>query len=107
MKTKISLPFGGLKAEFDVEELINYYKSQNVDYLIIGATHVTLAKHKKQLSLDVWLRSHPNIKPNHKNTCQATSEVINQLIKLKQFSMGKRKCPTTNRMCKSLIFNKK
>lgn len=47
MKTKISLPFGGLKAEFDVEELINYYKSQNVDYLIIGAIHVTVVNHKK------------------------------------------------------------
>lgn len=107
MKTKISLLFGGLKAEFDVEELINYYKSQNVDYLIIGATHVILANHKKQHSLDVWLRSHHNVKSYHKNICQATSEVINQLTKLKQFSMGKRKCPTTNRMCKSLIINKK
>lgn len=106
MKNKISLPFGGPKAEFDVEELINYYKSQNVEYLIIGATHVTLANHKKQHSLDVWLRSHHNVKSNHKNTCQATSEVINQLIKLKHFSMGKRKCPITNRMCKSLIFSK-
>ena len=106
MKTKISLPFGGLKAKFDVEELINYYKSQNVDYLIIGAIHVTLVNHKKQHSLDVWLRSHHSVNYNYKNTCQATSEVINQLIKLKQFSIVKRKCPTTNRMCESLIFSK-
>ena len=106
MKNKISLSYGGPKAEFEVEELINYYKSQNVYYLIIGAIHVTLVNHKKQHSLDVWLRSHHNVKSNHKNTCQATSEVINQLIKLKQFSMGKRKCPITNRMCKSLIFSK-
>lgn len=107
MKNKISLPCGGPKAEFEVEELINHYKSQNIDYLIIGAIHVALVNHKKQHSLDVWLRNHHNVKSYHKNTCQATSEVINQLIKLKQISMGKRKCPTTDRMCKSLIINKK
>ena len=43
----VSLPFGGLKAKFEVEELINYYKSKNIDYLIIGAIHVTLVNHKK------------------------------------------------------------
>ena len=106
MKNKISLPFGGLKAEFEVEELINYYKSQNVDYLIIGAIHVTLANHKKQHSLDVWLRNHQNVKSYHKNTCQATSEVINQLTKLKQFSIGTKECSTTKQTCKSLIFSK-
>jgi hypothetical protein len=106
MKNKISLPCGGPKAEFEAEELINHYKSQNIDYLIIGAIHVALVNHKKQHSLHVWLRNHHNVKSYHKNTCHATSEVISRLKKLKQFSVGKRKCLTTNRMCKSLIISK-
>jgi hypothetical protein len=85
MKNKILLSYGRPGPSFEVEELIQYFRAQHTDHLIIGTIHVTLLNHKIQHSLDVWIRRHHNVKSKHKDTCQATTEVINQLIKFKQF----------------------
>jgi len=103
MNKKISLPFGGVNAGFEVIELINYYNLKKTNFLIIGAAHVTLGNHKKVESFDFWLRNHRSVQQNHKNTCQATSAVINQLTNFSQFTVGRSKCPTSKRICKSLI----
>jgi len=86
-----------------VEDLIKYFQNKNLSYLIIGSTQVTLQNHPKPDSLDVWFRNHPTIN-NYKNTCQSVNNVISQIIKHKSFSLGLRKCPKTNRMCKALVF---
>ncbi len=99
----IKLPYGGQKATFTVEELISHFRNENIDYIIIGANHVTLSNHPKLNSLDFWLRNHKNV-IGHEDTCQAVGSVITKLIKHEQFSKGIRKCPTSNRMCKALIF---
>ena len=106
MKQIIKLPHGGKQAEFRVEDLINHFRNEKVNYLIIGATHLTLSNHPKPKSLDVWLRKHENV-TGHEDTCQAVGSVITKLISLDQFSAGNRKCPTSNRMCKALIFFEK
>ena len=104
MPQPIVLPYGGAESRFTVEELINHFRSEKVDYIIIGATHVTLSNHLKPKSLDVWLRKHKNV-IGHEDTCQAVESVITKLISIDQFSIGIRKCPTSNRMCKALIFD--
>jgi hypothetical protein len=103
----IELPYGGQKAKFAVEELINHFRNENVNYIIIGARQVTLGNHPKPESFDVWLRNHESVSPSYKNTCQAVGAVITKLINLDQFSIGNRKCPTSNRMSKALIFCEK
>ena len=103
MEQTIKLPYGGHKATLTVEELISHFRIENLNYIIIGATHVTLSNHPKPNSLDVWLRKHKNV-IGHEDTCQAVGSVITKLISLDQFSTGIRKCPTSNRMCKALIF---
>lgn len=102
----IELPYGGTGAQFAAKELINYFIKQKINYLIIGATHVTLNKHPKPKSLDVWLRKHKNVTV-HKDTCQAVGSIITQLIRLEQFSRGISRCSDSNRMCKALIFCEK
>ena len=105
MKGMISLPEGGPFASFDVINLIKNYEQNNIKHMIIGATHVTLANHPKPGSLDVWLRKQSCVTDGYKNTCQATKAVVDQLINSTYFSIGKHKCPVSNRLCKSLILN--
>lgn len=102
----IELPYGGQKGAFTVAELISYFRNENIDYIIIGANHVTLSNHPKPKSLDVWLRKHKNV-IGHEDTCQAINKVIDDILEYEQFSIGKGKCPTSNRICKALIFNEK
>ena len=104
---EVTLPHAN-NAQFRFEDLVNYFRTQEINYLIIGATQVRLDNHPKPKSLDVWIRNHENV-IGYANTCQAVNNVISQLIKHKSFSLGLRKCPKSNRMCKALVFcdNKK
>ena len=99
---EIILPHAN-NARFKIEDLIKHFTDSKVEYIIVGATQVVLNMHPKPMSLDVWIRNHENVK-GHANTCQAVNKVINQLIKHKSFSLGLRKCPKSNRMCKALVF---
>ena len=104
---EITLPYAN-NAQFPVEDLVNYFRKQPINYLIIGASRVVLIKHKNPNSLDVWLRKN-HCPPGYENTCQAVDKVIKQLIKHEQFSIAMRINPRTGRMCKALVFcdNKK
>lgn len=99
---KIKLPYAN-NTVIPIVDLIEYFQKTKLNYLIIGSTQVTLQNHRKPDSLDVWLRNHKNV-INYKDTCQSVNNVISQLIKYKSFSLGLRKCPKTNRMCKALVF---
>ncbi len=99
---EIILPHAN-NARFKVEDLIKHFIKYNLDYMIIGSTKVVLNEHRKSKSLDVWIRTHPNIL-RYKDTCQSVSKVITQLIKHESFSLGLRKCPESSRMCKALVF---
>lgn len=98
----ITLPYAD-NAQFAVEDLVNYFRTQELSYMIIGASQVTLANHPKPESLDVWIRKHENVSA-YANTCQAVNNVVNQLTKHEAFALGIRNCPTSNRMCKALVF---
>jgi hypothetical protein len=99
---EIILPYAN-NAQFNINDLINYFRGQQIKYMIIGARFVVLKDHPYSYSLDVWLRTHPNVK-GYENTCQAIKEVINQIIKHNQFSKGLRIDPKTGRMRKALVF---
>lgn len=99
---EITLPYAN-NATIPIQDLITHFRKNNLNYMIIGSKQVTLTKHPKPHSIDVWLRKHPNIF-NHKDTCQSVSKVITQIIKHQSFSQGLRKCPKSNRMCKALVF---
>jgi hypothetical protein len=104
MDNKIKLPYAGSGVFFTVEELIAHFNRSKTDFIIIGASHVRLLKHKKPNSLDVWLRNHAKVIGTKKNTCQAVNSVIYRLEEFAQFSIVKRICPLSNRMCKALVF---
>lgn len=90
-------------ATITIQDLIAHFSKNNLKYMIIGSTQVTLINHCKPHSLDVWLRKHPAIF-HHRDTCQSVNKVITQIIKHQSFSQGLRKCPTSNRFCKALVY---
>jgi hypothetical protein len=105
MPQPIELPYAGTGAQFIIEELMNHFRNENINYLIIGARHVTLSNHPKPNSLDFWLRNHESVAHSYKNTCQAVSTVIDDILEYEKFFIGKGKCPTSNKICKALIFD--
>lgn len=90
-------------ATIPIQDLIAHFRKNNLNFMIIGSTQVVTNIHPKPNSLDVWIRNHENA-ISHANTCQSVNKVINQLIKHKSFSLGLRKCPQSNRICKALVF---
>jgi hypothetical protein len=74
---RIQLPHGGPGAGFSVRELVDYIEKSGRNYIIGGAVDCALVDHPKPSSLDYWLRE--NFARN-KETKQATSEVISQLV---------------------------
>jgi hypothetical protein len=105
MKKSITIVEGGSDAKFLIGELISHFKKEKINYIIIGAKHIILENHPKPNSLDVWLRHHESVALSYKNTCQAVTIVIDDILEYEQFSIGKGKCPTTNKICKALIFD--
>jgi hypothetical protein len=101
---EIKLKHAGNGVVFNSEELISLFENEKANYITIGATHVTLSNHPKPKSLDVWLRNHKNVPMQHKDTCQAVAAVISQLISIDPFSLAIRKCKTSGKMCKVLIY---
>ena len=99
---KITLPHAK-NAQFTVTDLINHFKSEKITYMIIGASHLSLANHRNPNSLDVWIRKN-HCPAGYENTCQAVDKVITQLIKHEQFSRAIRRNPDSGKMCNTLIF---
>jgi hypothetical protein len=104
---EIILKHAGNGTVFNSDDLVRLFIKEKIDYITIGATHITLLKHLKPKSLDVWLRNHESVSINHKDTCQAVTAVISQLISLNNFSQAIRKCRTSGKMCKVLLYHKK
>lgn len=107
MENIIKLTYAGSDVFFTIEELIEHFNKSKTDFIIIGASHVVLEKHKKSNSLDVWLRNHEKVIGTKKNTCQAVKSVIDRLEEFEQFSIVKRICPLSKRMCKALVFTRR
>lgn len=104
---EIILKHAGTGAVFNSDDLISLFEKEKVDYITTGATHVTIPNHPKPKSLDVWIRNHESVSMNYKDTCQAVAAVISQLISLNNFSLAIRKCRTSGKMCKVLLYHKK
>ncbi len=97
----IKLPYGGPGASFDEQELIDYIKSKNRDYIIQGQQQCRLENHTKPNSLDYWLRV--NHSKGRRDTKQAVNEVIQQLVATGKFVIERRlSCPDSGRRCKGL-----
>lgn len=104
MNKKIFLPHGGNNSAFYLYELVDYFKNNKLPFMIIGNTHVSLKKHKKKDSFDMWLRNHSSLKSNAKNTCQAVNSVINNVISSGLFNIEKHVCPITRKKCRALVY---
>ena len=102
MEQKITLSYAN-NAQFAVEDLVKYFRKQPITYLIIGASHLSLANHRNPNSLDVWIRKN-HCPPSYEDTCQAVDNVITQLIKHEQFSRAIRRNPRSGKMCNALVF---
>lgn len=99
---QITLPHAN-NATIPIADLIAHFRKNNLSYMIIGSTQVTLQNHPKPNSLDVWFRNHKKAK-KYSDTCQSVTKVITQIIKHQSFSQGLRKCPKSKRLCKALVF---
>jgi hypothetical protein len=106
MNKLISLPHAGANANFNIQDLEKYFLDNQLPYMIIGQRHLSFEEHPKKHSLDIWIRNHPNVKKEYKNTCQAVEKVINDIILNSKFYLDKRKCPKTNKLCKAIVYRK-
>lgn len=93
----IYLPYGN--NSFHIDDLVAYLKSQKVEFIIQGHTKCKFDQHPKKHSLDYWLRF--NYAKN-KDTMQAVSEVVDQIVKTSLFEAGHFNCPSTGRKCKGI-----
>jgi hypothetical protein len=104
MKTKmINLPYGGEKAEFNLDDLKNYFKTKKLKYMVIGQARVVYKMHPKPESLDIWLRNQPSVNSKYRDTCQAVNSVIKKIISSDDFALGYRDCKYSNRLCKAIV----
>ena len=99
----INLPHGGSGAGFSIKELVQHFNTNNLNYIIIGNSHLSYTNHKKRHSLDMWLRNRKKVKS--RNTCQAVNIVIEEIVSTGSFRIEKRQCPTTMRFCRALVLD--
>jgi len=100
MDTFISLPYGGPGAGFRVSQLVSHIRSTGRDYIIQGGQDVTLAKHTKPNSLDVWLRTRFATYPHTRQTAKA---VMNALEATGRFQVVRGlRCPDSGRLVNGL-----
>ena len=92
----IELKYTGMA--FDEQELINTIKASGRSYMVQGQRVVTLGKHPKENSFDVWLRK---LFPKKKDTKLADNYVIDALLKTGKFIATKEICPDSGRLCKA------
>lgn len=101
-RDKIRLPFE--KTFFDINLLIDYFKSNKIQYIIIGGQHVKLSRHTKPKSLDYWLRE--NVARN-KDTCQISKKFIEGLCNTGRFKVKENCiCPGTGQRCRAIVLQK-
>jgi hypothetical protein len=92
----IKLKYG---VEFHEDELIDLIKRSGRDYIVQGQKVCTLDKHPKQKSLDVWLRHRFTRLCNIK---LADNHVLDALVAMGKFEIGKDVCPDSSRECKAV-----
>jgi hypothetical protein len=96
----IDLPHGG-GARFNERDLVDFvlaFKPPR-DYIIIGASHVSLAKYHKKNTLDYWLRG----RTQYRDTTQAVEGVIAALVKTGLFVDEEQLlCPESHKKCRGL-----
>ena len=99
----IELSFGG---SFNETDLIEHIKANNKDnYIIQGQQSVAWDSMSKFKTLDAWIRQLDGV---NKNTKQADSKVISQLIATGLFEETNGLfCPESKRKCKGLVLTRK
>jgi len=100
---KITLPFDSKGSHFNAVDLLDHFKTEDIDEMIIGQQHTRLALHTKQYSLDYLLRTKV---ATRKGTAQATSHVVRQLIETNLFYKKRIFDSNTNHMCAAVCVKK-
>ena len=85
---RIELPYSPGDS-FNTEDLKDYIRSFDRNYIIQGQQKCSLSRHTKPQSLDYWLR----MNSRNPNTKQAVNEVIIDLVKTGEFKQGHFTCP--------------
>ena len=96
----IDLPHGG-GARFNEHDLVDFVLSFKPlrKYIIIGASHVALAKYRKKNTLDYWLRG----QTQYRDTTQAVETVIKELVATGLFVDEEQLlCPESHKKCRGL-----
>ena len=94
MNTFIRLPHGGDGAGFYTDDLIRHIRSTGRSYIVQGHQAVTYDNLTKKQGLDAWLRRNCT---NNRDTMQAVSSVITQLVATGLFTRGHFRCPESGR----------
>jgi len=99
----IELSLGG---SFNEADLVTHIKASNKDnYIIQGQQSVVWNALTKFKTLDAWIRQ---LDCTNKNTKQADSKVISQLIATGLFEESSGLfCPESKRKCKGLVLTRK
>jgi len=85
---RIELPFSRGDS-FTTENLKEYIRSFDRNYIIQGQQKCSLSHHDKPHSLDYWLRKNSR----NPDTKQAVNDVIIELVKTGEFRQGHFTCP--------------
>jgi hypothetical protein len=96
----IDLPHGG-GARISEHELVDFVLAFRPprNYIILGASHVALAKYHKKNTLDYWLRG----RSRYRDTAQAVESVIDALVATGLFAdEEKLLCPESHKKCRGL-----
>ena len=82
----ISLPYAD-DAEFDSDDLVDYFRSRGMEPLRIGAERVVYDNLTHIHSLERWLRDLPIVDERYRNTMQAVASVVRALCATERFYM--------------------
>lgn len=97
--TSVRLPHGGTAACFHVSRLVQYVKESGREYIIQGQANCAFSAHRKQHSLNFWLRQNFAV---NRDTKQAVNDVVEQLVLTGLFETGEFLCPDSGRRCKGI-----
>lgn len=94
----IQLPYDN-NNKFHVCALLNHLIEKGRSYIIQGAQHDPLELHRRQNSLDYWIR---NKIAEKTDTAQAVNEVVDQLVNTGLFEKGEFTCPDSGHKAKGI-----
>lgn len=104
-KTAIKLPYGGPGTCLDIEELVQYLKTNGIKDLAVNQRAQVLSAYPKEqeMTLDPIIRREFLVPDSpYRNTMQASGEVVDALVSTGRFRRAKKRYDFFNRAVNAL-----